>query len=119
MDISGKNVKVWRKDIEGRNGTFYRYSVSVSSKREDGSYTTEYLPIRFAKRANMPERITNGARVNFSGFLSVNERPGMDGNTIKELQIIAMKAELMDADDGDPTEGVDSFEQAEDDIPFN
>lgn len=112
MDIKGKGVRVWRKEIEGKNGTFYRYSVSVSSKRDDGSYANKYMPIKFAKNANMPEKIANGAKCDFSGFLSVEER----GDSIKEFVIIAMNATLIDG--GDPTEGVDSFEQLEEDLPF-
>ena len=116
MDISAKNAKIWRKDIAGRNGTFYRYSVSISSKREDGSWASAYMPIRFAKKANMPEKIANGAKCDFSGFLSVDERTDREGNTIREVQIIAMRATLTDG--GDPSEGVDSFEQLESDLPF-
>lgn len=116
MDVSAKGAKVWRKDIEGRNGTFYRYTVSVSSKREDGSWASKYMPIRFAKKANMPEKIENGAKVDFSGFLSVDERPDKEGNTVSEFTIIAMRARLTDG--GDPSEGVDSFAEAETDIPF-
>ncbi len=116
MNISEKGVKIWRKDVEGRNGTFYRYSVGISKKREDGSYANKYMPIRFAKRANMPEKISNGAKCDFSGFLSVEERPDKDGNTITEFVIIAMNATLTDGDD--PTEGADSFEQLQEDFPF-
>ena len=116
MDVSAKGAKVWRKDVEGRNGTFYRYTVSISSKREDGSWASKYMPIRFAKKANMPEKIPNGAKCDFSGFLSVYEYRDEDGNTRKSFQIIAMRATLTDA--GDPTEDVDSFEQLEEDIPF-
>lgn len=116
MDISAKGAKIWRKDIEGKNGTFYRYSVSVSSKREDGSWASKYMPIRFAKKANMPEKIGNGAKCDFSGFLSVEERPDKEGNKVTEFVIIAMRATLADADD--PAEGVDSFAEAEMDIPF-
>ena len=116
MDISAKNARVWRRDIEGRNGTFYRYSVSISSKREDGSWASAYMPIKFAKKANMPEKIENGAKCDFNGFLSVDERTDREGNDIKEIVIIAMNATL--ADGGDPSEGVDSFAAAEDDIPF-
>ena len=117
MDISAKNAKIWRKDIEGRNGTFYRYTTSVSSRREDGSWASKYMPIRFAKKANMPEKIANGAQCDFSGFLSVEERPDRElGKTVTEFVIIAMRATLTDA--GDPTEGVDSFAEAEMDIPF-
>lgn len=117
MDISGKGVKIWRKEVPGKNGTFYRYSVSIGKKREVGSYANKYMPIKFAKRANMPEKISNGAKCDFSGFLSVEERPDREsGNTISEFVIIAMNATLVDG--GDPTEGADSFEQLEDDIPF-
>ena len=38
MNVSEKKAKIWRKDIEGKNGTFYRYSVSVSRKTQDGKY---------------------------------------------------------------------------------
>lgn len=116
MNISEKGTRVWRKDIESKNGTFYRYSVSISKKREDGSYANKYMPIRFAKKANMPEKISNGAKCDFSGFLSVEERPDRDGNTITEFVIVAMNATLTEG--GDPTEGVDSFAEAETDIPF-
>lgn len=116
MDISAKNARIWRRDIDGKNGTFYRYTTSISSKKEDGSWVSAYMPIIFAKKANMPEKIENGAKCDFSGFLSVDERTDKDGNSIKTIQIIAMKAVLTDS--GDPSEGVDSFESAEDDIPF-
>lgn len=116
MNVSEKNARVWRKDIEGRNGTFYRYTVSVSKKLEDGSYLTAYMPIRFTKRANMPEKIENGARCDFSGFLSVDAYPDKEGNEVKQIIIVAMNARLTDG--GDPSEGVDSFAEAEDDIPF-
>ena len=116
MDISGKGVKIWRKDVQGKNGTFYRYSVSVSSKKEDGSWASAYMPIRFAKKANMPEKITNGAKCDFNGFLSVYEYRDEEGNTRKSFQIIAMRAVLTDG--GDPSEGADSFEQLEEDLPF-
>ena len=116
MNVSEKGVRIWRKDIESGNGTFYRYSVSISKKREDGSYANKYMPIRFAKKANMPEKISNGAKCDFSGFLSVEERHDKDGNTITEFVIVAMNATLTDG--GDPSEGVDSFAEAETDIPF-
>lgn len=116
MDVKQRGAKIWRKDIEGKNGVFYRYSVSVSSKREDGSWASKYMPIRFAKKANMPEKISNGAKCDFEGFLSIEERPDREGNTISEFVIIAMNARLTDG--GDPSEGVDSFAEAETDIPF-
>lgn len=114
MNVSGENVKVWRRDVEGRNGTFYRYSVSISKKKEDGSYTNIYVPIHFAKGCNAPEVIPNGAVCDFSGFLSVDTFTGKDGE-VKTLNIVAMKARFEDLDD----DGFDdSFAQAEGDLPF-
>ena len=116
MNISEKNARIWRKDIEGRKGTFHRYSVGVSKKTDDGSYITAYIPIIFAKRANMPEKIENGAKCDFSGFLSVDTYTDKDGEIRKQINIIAMNARLTDAED--PSADVDSFEVAEEDIPF-
>lgn len=116
MNVSEKNARVWRKDIEGKRGTFYRYSVGVSKKLEDGSYLTSYMPIIFAKNAHMPEKIENGAKCDFSGFLSVDSYPDKEGHEVKQIVIIAMKATLTEADD--PTEDVDSFESIEEEIPF-
>lgn len=116
MNISEKGAKIWRKDIESKNGTFYRYSVGISKKLEDGSYLTAYMPIRFTKRANMPEKIDNGAKCDFSGFLSVDTYLDREGHEVRQIIIVAMNATLTDG--GDPSEGADSFEQLEDDIPF-
>ena len=71
MDIKAENVKIWRKDIEGKNGTFYRYSVSVSRKTDDG-YVNAYIPVVFSKRSNAPEKISNGAKCDIEGFMSVD-----------------------------------------------
>lgn len=116
MNVSEKNARVWRKDIEGKNGTFYRYTVGISKKMDDGSYLTAYMPIRFTKRANMPDKIENGAKVDFSGFLSVDPYLDKEGHEVRQIIIVAMNATL--ADGGDPSEGVDSFAEAETDIPF-
>lgn len=120
MDISGKKTKVWRKDVEGRNGTFHRYSVAVSSKREDGSYASVYLPIKFAKKCNAPEKIPNGTECDFKGFLSVDTYRDRDGNEVRNLSIIAMEVyfDENEIEDGLGREVEDSFQEAEDDIPF-
>ncbi len=113
MEVKGANVKIWRKDIEGRNGTFYRYSMSVSRKMPDGNYVNAYIPVMFTKKCDVPEKIENGAKCSFEGFMSVDSYTDKDGNTRNTPQIVVMKVDF-----DDPTEGVDSFEQAETDIPF-
>lgn len=113
MDVSANRVKIWRKDIEGANGKWHRYSVGVSTKTIDGEWKTVYIPIRFAKQADAPEEIPNGAICDFEGFLSVDFFDNKNGEEVKRLQIVAMKVEFED-----PTTGVDSFEKAEIEIPF-
>ena len=112
MEVKAQNVKIWRKDIEGKNGTFYRYSVSVSRKMDEG-YVNAYIPVVFSKKSGAPEKISNGAKCDIEGFMSVDSYTDRDGNTRNTPQIVVMKADFKDASEGD-----DNFEQAEDDIPF-
>lgn len=113
MEVSARKAKIWRKDIEGRNGTFYRYSVGVSKKTEDGNYVNAYIPVVFSRKSGAPEKISNGAVCDFSGFMSVESYTDREGNTRNNPQIVVMKVDFEDV-----TEGVDSFDEAEDDIPF-
>lgn len=108
MDVSEKKAKIWRKDYQGKNGEFYRYSVSVSKKNEDGKYVNAYIPIRFSKKADAPEKIENGAVCSFEGFMSVESFKDKDGNERNQPMIVVMSVQF---------EG-DSFEQMEEDIPF-
>ena len=109
MNVSEKNAKIWRKDIEGKNGTFYRYSVSVSKKTQDGKYVNAYIPVVFSKKSDAPEKIDNGALCDFEGFMSVESYTDREGVTRNTPQIVIMSALFEE----------DGFEQAEDEIPFN
>lgn len=113
MDIRADKVKVWRKDFEGKNGTFYRYSVSVSRKMEDGKYVNAYIPVVFSKKSGAPEKISNGAVCSIEGFMSVDSYTDKEGKTRNTPQIVVMKVDFEDA-----SEGNDSFEQAEEEVPF-
>ena len=108
MEVSAKNAKIWRKDIEGKNGTFYRYSVSVSKKTQDGKYVNAYIPVVFSKKSDAPEKIDNGALCDFEGFMSVESYTDREGVTRNTPQIVIMSALFEE----------DGFEQAEDEIPF-
>lgn len=113
MDVIAKNAKIWRKDVEGRNGTFYRYSVSVSKKNEAGNYVNAYIPVVFSRKSNAPDVISNGAVCDFNGFMSVESYTDKHGNTINNPQIVIMEVSFED-DNG----GMDTFEDAQIDIPF-
>ncbi len=108
MEVSAKNAKIWRKDIEGKNGTFHKYSVSVSKKTQDGKYVNAYIPVVFSKKADAPDKIENGALCDFEGFMSVESYTDRDGNTRNTPQIVIMSALFEE----------DGFEQAEEEVPF-
>ena len=108
MNVSEKKAKIWRKDYQGKNGEFYRYSVSISKKTEDGKYVNAYMPIKFSKKCDAPEKIENGAICAFEGFITVDSYKDRDGNERNQPMIIAMSAQFED----------DSFEEFVGDIPF-
>lgn len=108
MDVSAKKAKIWRKEFEGKNGTFYRYTTSVSKKTQDGKYVNAYIPIYFSKKADAPDKIENGALCDFEGFMSVEFYTDKDGNTKCTPQIVVTSA-LFDGD---------GFAQAEEELPF-
>lgn len=110
MNVSEKKAKIWRKDIEGKNGTFYRYSVSVSRKTQEGKWVNAYIPVVFSKKADAPEKIENGAVCSFEGFVSVDTYKDKDGVERNVPQIVIMSVTF---------DGEDSFSQMEEDIPFN
>lgn len=113
MDVIAKRAKLWRKDIEGKNGIFHKYTVGITRKTQDGKYVNAYIPVVFSKRAEAPDEIPNGTLCDFEGFMSVESYTDRDGNARNTPQIVIMSIEF-----DDPTIGVDSFEQASDDIPF-
>lgn len=112
MEVSAKKAKIWRKDIEGRNGIFHKYSVGISKKTQDGKFVNAYMPVVFSRKADAPDEIPNGALCDFEGFMSVESYTDIDGNARNTPQIVIMSVEF-----DDPTIGT-SFEEAESDLPF-
>ena len=112
MEVSAKKAKIWRKDIEGKNGTFHKYTVGVSKKTQDGKFVNAYMPVVFSRKADAPDEIPNGALCDFEGFMSVESYTDRDGNARNTPQIVIMSVEF-----DDPTIGT-SFEEAESDLPF-
>lgn len=112
MEVSAKKAKIWRKDIEGKNGTFHKYTVGVSKKTQDGKFVNAYMPVVFSRKAEAPDEIPNGALCDFEGFMSVESYTDRDGNARNTPQIVIMSVEF-----DDPTIGT-SFEEAESDLPF-
>lgn len=113
MDVKGKS-KVWANEHQKRDGgVWYDYNISISKKKQDGTYTNAYMRAFFTKDANAPEPIPNGSWMEFEGYLSVDEYESK-GMLVKKPMIMVTKAVFPDLKADVP----DSFSQAEDDIPF-
>lgn len=109
-----KEQKIWRNEVKTENGTFDTYSISVSSRNQDDTWTNAYIPVRFAKSAGAPEKISNGTVADLEGFFTARKRKDGKG----ELSLMVMKAKFYEVNSVDDISGVDSFEQATEDIPF-
>ena len=113
-----KDTKIWRKDYEGQNGTFYAYNISVSKKNQDNSWSNAYIKIKFSQSADAPEKISNGSVADFEGFLTVDTYKNKEGKEVNQPMIMVMKLNLHNDERYDYIDEVDSFEKAEEEIPF-
>lgn len=112
LDIKGENVKLWKNEHDGRNGKWFSYSISVSSKDASGKWLNKPVKVRFPKGVSVPDDLPNGALIDFEGFPSLDIYTGKDGNEHREIMFIIQNVSFRDYDYGD------SFAQAGDDIPF-
>ena len=113
-----KYTKIWRKDYEGQNGTFYVYNISVSKQNRDNSWSNAYMKIKFAQSADAPEKISNGTVADFEGFLTADVYKNKEGKEVSQPMIVVMKLNIHDDERYESTQEFDSFEEAEDGIPF-
>lgn len=116
--VTFQNTKIWRKDYEGQNGTFYTYNISVSKKNKDDSWSNAYIKVKFAQSADAPEKISNGTIADFEGFLTVDTYKNKEGKEVSQPMIMVMTLNIHDDERYDDISDVDSFEKAEDEIPF-
>ena len=115
MNVSEKKARIWRKDFEGKNGVYHRYTIRIRSKNDDGtSGASYYMPIKFSKKCGAPEKITNGAYCDFEGFLTTDSYTNKEGKEVVNPQIIVMKVHF----EGDVEDGGDSFSEMEEEVPF-
>ncbi len=122
MNVSGENTRVWINERQKRDGGKWNdYSIGVSKKKEDDSYVTVYFKARFTKDVRLPDPMPNGIKMDYDGFMSVDDYPDKDGNIVKRPLVVVTRAEfetaLPDRAKFADTE-TDSFSAAEDDIPF-
>lgn len=111
IDVSAKNVKLWKNEHEGRKGKFYTFSVSASKKMQDGSYKNKSVRL-FSKE--IPQSVPNGTMIDFEGFLTVDVFQSRDGSEVSNIAIYANKVIFHDWEE----DIGDDFERFEEDIPF-
>ena len=115
INVKAERVKIWRKDIEGKKGTFYRYTAGISTKVDD-KWVNRYIPVRFAKETNVFDKIEDGATCVFEGFMGVESYTDREGKAINTPMIWIMKADF-EGNVGEDVEA-DDYEQLSEDIPF-
>lgn len=111
INVECKNVKLWKNEHEGRKGTFYTYSVSVSKKMKDGSYKNKGMKVY--PKDGLPNDLPNGATCDIEGFLTLDIFQGRDGEVMNPM-IYANTIKFHDYEPDD----YDSFEQLDSEIPF-
>lgn len=131
MNVQGDKARLWVNVHGLRDGRkFNTYSIGLSKKREDGTYMNSSIRAIFAKRVDVPEDVKNGEFIAYEGFMSVEEWKDRTGKNVTSPLVIITKADFIDrATDeynpvNDPSVEIpidympDSFEYAEDEIPF-
>lgn len=117
INIEAKNVRLWKNEHEGRKGTFFTYSISVSKKMKDGSYKNKGMKVY--PKDGLPNDIPNGSTVDIEGFLTLDIFQGRDGEVMNPM-IYANKIVFRDMDTPSQEDGyMDSYESLAEDIPFN
>lgn len=112
IDVNAKNVKLWKNEHEGRKGTWYSYSISVSKKMKDGSYKNKGMKVY--PKNGLPKDLPNGASCDIEGFLTLEVWEGRDGEVVTPM-IFANTIKFHDYESQDYG---DSFEALDEDVPF-
>ena len=114
MDVSGKNQKVWCNEHQKRDGSkWYEYNVSISKKKQDGSYVNAYIKVKFSKDVDIEDPIPNGVKMDYEGFMTVDEYTDRDGNIVRKPMLFVTKAVFPELESS-----FDSFAEVEEAIPF-
>ena len=111
LSVTGETM-IFRKDREGRNGTFPTYATTISSRNEDGSYSNRYKEVKFRKDVE----VANKTIINIDdGFLTFREYMAAGGE--KQAAEYIMVLEFTEVQPpGDAPSGFTSL--SDEDIPF-
>ena len=111
LNISGDNVKIWVNEHDSSKGKWKSYSISVSKKDTNGDWLNKPVKLYIKKDIEVPEGLKSGDLIDFEGFPTLDIYRGKDGQEHREIMIVAQKINFKRYDD--------SFEQLDEDVPFN
>lgn len=114
--VKFENVKLFAHEVASNGECWYLYSVGVSGKKANSDeWLNSFMNVKFKKGT---PNIKNGTMVNLEGFLTVQERKDKNGNPYNQIVMQVMDYELCDNAQDDVYDEVDSFAEAEAEIPF-
>lgn len=119
MKVTGQAM-IFANKHESMNGTWYTYATGISSKREDGSYASMYIDVRFRKGVT----VENKTKINIKdGFLTMREFTANGGDVVKRIVLMVMDFDLVEESASAPAEPKAETQSgftalSETDIPF-
>ena len=116
IEVKGTNCKLWVKEHDGQNGPWRSYTIGVSKKDMDGNWAKAYQEASFTKNVEGVDKVPNGTVFDFEGWMSVRVGRDRDGKVVNRPIVMVNKAKFEYNEDFDAG---DSYEQLEEDVPFN
>lgn len=119
MKVTGQAM-IFANKHESRNDTWYTYATGISRKREDGSYASMYIDVRFRKGVT----VENKTKINIKdGFLTMREFTANGGDVVKRIVLMVMDFEIAEESGSAPAEPHAETQSGftaltESDIPF-
>ena len=105
-------IGLWKNEREGKNGTWYTYTVGISRKVDD-EYKNSYMKVSFKRDIDV-SNVSNGQTFDFKGFLTLDIYTDKEGKEVKNPMIMITEANFGESEDTQDT----AFAEAEEDIPF-
>ena len=117
INVEAENVRLWVNEHTRDDGsTWNSYSISTSSKDQEGGYINKSLEVRMTRDVEIPADLKNGALVTIRGSLS-NRTFTVNGDRRVEHMLWAREIDFEKPYEP-KGEKADSFEQLEEDVPF-
>lgn len=118
INVEAENVRLWINEHKRSDGsTWNTYSISTSSKDQEGGFINKALEVRMTREVQIPNDIENGALVTIRGSLSNRAFTGKDGERRVEHMLWAHEIDF-DKPYELKGESADSFEKLDEDVPF-